>query len=69
MEQQLFFISSIAGILLLANIMGYYIFKFKRNFEAEQASRIKHKTMSERLQRELNTTQTELDETKVRAIA
>ena len=65
MEQQLFFISSIAGILLLANIMGYYIFKFKRNFEAEQASRIKHKTMSEKLQRELNTNQTELAETQV----
>ena len=65
MEQQLFFISSIAGILLLANIMGYYIFKFKRNFEAEQASRIKHKTTSERLKQELNTTQAELAETQV----
>ena len=62
MEQQLFFISSIAGILLLANIMGYYIFKFKRNFEAEQARRIKYKKMSERLQRELNTIQAELEQ-------
>ena len=62
MEQQLFFISSIAGILLLANIMGYYIFKFKRNFETEQANRIKSETESEQLQHELTKTRAELEE-------
>ena len=64
MEQQLYFITGIVGsiLLLLASIMGYYIFKFKRSFKAEQASRIQYETESERLQRELNTTQTELGE-------
>ena len=66
MEQQLYFISGIAGatVLLLANIMGYYILKFKRNFKEEQISRIKYETESEQLQHELATIQAEFDEEK-----
>ena len=63
MEQQLYFISGIAGamLLLLASIMGYYIFKFKRNFKEEQTSRIQY---SEQLQRELVITRKELGQQK-----
>ena len=66
MEQQLYFITGIVGsiLLLLASIMGYYIFKFKRSFEAEQASRIQYKKKSGQLQHELTTTQVELEEQK-----
>ena len=66
MEQQLYFITGIVGsiLLLLASIMGYYIFKFKRSFEAEQASRIQYEKKSGQLQHELTTTQVELEEQK-----
>ena len=40
--------------------MSYYIFKFKNNFESEQASRITYEKKSEQLQDELTTTQAEL---------
>ena len=63
MEQQMYFISGIAGatLFLLASIMGYYIFKFKRNFKEEQVSRIRY---CEQLQHELTTTKKELEQQK-----
>ena len=66
MKKQLYLISGIAGaiLLLLVTIMSYYIFKFKGNFEAEQASRITYEKKSEQLQGELTTTQAELEAKK-----
>ena len=66
MEQHLYFITGIVGVilLLLVNIMNYYRFKFKRNFETEQANRIKFETQSKQLKDELATVQTEFEEEK-----
>ncbi len=66
MKKQLYLIGGIAGavLLLLVTIMSYYIFKFKDNFEEEQASRITYEKQSEQLQRELTTTQAELEAKK-----
>ena len=66
MKKQLYLIGGIAGaiLLLLVTIMSYYIFKFKGNFEAEQASRITYEKKSEQLQGELTTTQAELEAKK-----
>ena len=66
MKKQLYLIGGIAGtsLVLLVTIMSYYIFKFKNNFEAEQASRITYENRSEQLQGELTTTQAELEAKK-----
>lgn len=62
MKKQLYLIGGGAGalLLLLVTLMSYYIFKFKNNFELEQASRITYEKKSEQLQDELTTTQAEL---------
>ena len=66
MKKQLYLIGGIVGaiLLLLVTIMSYYIFKFKHNFEEEQASRVTYEKKSEQLQRELTTTQAELEAKK-----
>ena len=63
MKKRLYLIGGITGaiLLLLVTVMSYYIFKFKNNFETEQASRIAYEKKSEQLQRELIATQAELE--------
>ena len=66
MKKRLYLIGGTAGaiLLLLVTIVSYFIFKFKHNFEAEQASRITYEKKSEKLQDELTTTQAELEAKK-----
>ena len=66
MKKRLYLIGAIAGaiLLILVTVMSYYIFEFKGNFEAEQESRITYEKKSEQLQRELTTTQAELEAKK-----
>ena len=66
MKKRLYLIGGTTGaiLLLLVTIVSYFIFKFKHNFEAEQASRITYEKKSEKLQDELTTTQAELEAKK-----
>ena len=66
MKKQLYLIGAIAGaiLLILVTVMSYYIFEFKGNFETEQESRITYEKKSGQLQRELTTTQAELEAKK-----
>ncbi len=66
MKKRLYLIGGIAAavLLLLVTIMSFFIFKFKGNFEAEQASRITYEKKSEQLQSELTITQADLEAKK-----
>ena len=66
MKKRLYLIGAIAGaiLLILVTVMSYYIFEFKGNFETEQENRITYEKKSEQLQRELTTTQAELEAKK-----
>jgi chemotaxis protein MotB len=62
-KKQLYLIGGIAALVLviLVTTMSYYLFKFKKNFETEQASRIAYENRSAKLQRELTATRAELE--------
>jgi len=65
-KKQLYLIGGISGFFLvvLVTMMSYYIFRFKKDFEAEQASRIAFQEKSVDLERELTTTRAELEAKK-----
>lgn len=65
-KKQLYLIGGISGFFLvvLVTMMSYYIFRFKKDFEAEQASRISFQEKSVDLERELTTTRAELEAKK-----
>jgi chemotaxis protein MotB len=65
-KKQLYLIGGISGFFLvvLVTMMSYYIFSFKKDFEAEQASRTAFQEKSADLERELTTTRAELEAKK-----
>ena len=67
-RKQLYLVGGIVGLALVifVTIMSYYLFKFRKDFLAEQASRIAYEGKAEELQRKLTTTQAELDAKKAR---
>jgi len=67
-RKQLYLVGGIVGLLLVIFVamMSYYIFKFRKDFLAEQAGRIAYQGKVEELLRRLSTTQAELDAKKAR---
>jgi uncharacterized protein YlxW (UPF0749 family) len=67
-RKQLYLVGGIVGLLLVIFVamMSYYIFKFRKDFLAEQAGRIAYQGQVEELLRRLSTTQAELDAKKAR---
>lgn len=67
-RKQLYWVGGIVGLglILFATMMSYYLFKFRKDFLAEQASRIAYEGRSAELQRKLTTSQAELDAKKAR---
>lgn len=67
-RKQFYLVSGIVGLLLVifTTTMSYYLFKFRKDFLAEQAGRIAYEGKVEELLRRLSTTQAELDAKKAR---